>query len=595
MRRSIRESFLLPIKMSSLKDLKAATARRDLAALLHVKPGMLTYAIYKSPEANRYRKFEIKKRHGGEREILAPENGLKLLQRRLSTLLQDCIAEINSLHGHVEDEGRFGIAHGFKRNHTIMTNGRAHVARRYVFNVDLHDFFGTINFGRVRGFFLKDRNFALHPEVATVIAQIACFENKLPQGSPCSPVISNLIAHSLDIHLVRLAAKHGATYTRYADDLTFSTNRPEFPPEIATLKDTHSWIPGVDLERIVTRNGFSFNPSKTRLQYRDSRQEVTGLTVNRKVNVPATYRYTVRAMVDKLFKTGQFEFVHKKRDAQGNVVFENRCVGENKQLLGMLSYIDQVDRFNHKLCTDNGREPASTEGRIALFRRFLYFDTFYAAREPIIVCEGKTDNVYLRCAIKSLATEYPRLIDKGTPPKLEVRFFKHAETRTGHIADLTGGVGGICKLLKNYHEDVTEWFKAPVSKFPVIVLIDNDNGAHSIYEAIAGITKKPKPEGRADFIHVTSNLYVVPTPFGPKKKQTAIEDFFDEHTLATQLNGKTFNRSNKSDDSDKFYGKGAFARDVVAKQANTIDFTKFRAILDRVMKVLDHYEESQKK
>ncbi|WP_412770282.1 hypothetical protein [Ralstonia pseudosolanacearum] len=96
------------------------------------------------------------------------------------------------------------------------------------------------------------------------------------------------------MHLARLAAKHGATYTRYADDLTFSTNRPNFPPEIAISMGAHAWMPGPDLERIVTRNGFGFNPQKTRLQYRDSRQEVTGLTVNRKVNVPAKYRYTHR-------------------------------------------------------------------------------------------------------------------------------------------------------------------------------------------------------------------------------------------------------------------------------------------------------------
>lgn len=580
--------------MSSLKSLKAATTRRELALLLGVKLGMLTYAIYKTPEANRYSKFIIPKRHGGSREILAPSGELKLLQRRLSTLLQDCMSEINSNHGHIEDGKHFGIAHGFKRHHTIMTNGRAHVTRQYVFNVDLHDFFGTFNFGRVRGFFLKDRNFELHPEVATTIAQIACFENKLPQGSPCSPVISNLIAHLLDIQLVRLAAKHGVTYTRYADDLTFSTNKPDFPAEIAVSREANEWVPGVDLERIVERNGFSFNPAKTRLQYRDSRQEVTGLTVNRKVNVPATYRYTVRAMVDSLFKTGKFEFIYKKRDGNGNVVFESRSVGHNKQLLGMLSYIDQVDRFNDKLRTENGLEPDKTDGRLRLFRRFLYFDAFYAAPEPIIVCEGKTDNVYLRCAIKSLASKYPQLIEPGTPSKIKVRFFKYAETRTGKVTDLTGGVGGICKLLKNYHEDVQGWFKAPLPQFPVIVLIDNDKGAHSIYEAIAGITKKPKPLGRASFIHVTSNLYVVPTPLGPDNAFTSIEDFFDKSTLETELNGKKFNRTNKSNESQEHYGKAAFARDVIAKNAGNVDFTKFRVILDRVVTVLDDYETRRK-
>jgi len=577
--------------MSSLKALKAASERRDLAELLSVKLGMLTYAIYKNPEANRYSSFTIPKRHGGNREILAPNGDLKLIQRRLATLLQDCIDEINLARGHVEDGKHFGIAHGFKRKHTVMTNGRVHAKRRFVFNVDLHDFFGTINFGRVRGFFLKDKNFSLQPEVATAIAQIACFGNKLPQGSPCSPIISNLLAHPLDIRLARLAKKYGTTYTRYADDLTFSTNKPSFPVEIASPIDSHDWVPGPELDSIVAENGFSFNPQKTRLQYTDSRQEVTGLTVNRKVNVPAPYRYTVRAMVNTLFKTGKFEFIYKKRNAAGEIIFENRELGKNGQLQGMLSFIDQVDLFNEKLCKDNDREPEKTDGRTLLFRRFLYFDSFFAAQKPIIVCEGKTDNVYLRCAIKRLSAFYPQLIENE---KLKLRFFKYSESRTGRIMDLTGGVGGICKLLKSYHEDVKSYFRAPISQFPVIVLIDNDSGANSIYEAIAGITKKPRPKGQASFIYVTGNFYVVPTPLGPGKTPTSIEDFFDAKTLATELNLKKFNRTNKNVDSDDFYSKAAFAREVVAKNFDSIDFTEFRKILDRVVEVLNDYEVRRK-
>ena len=97
------------------------------------------------------------------------------------------------------------------------------------------NFFPSINFGRVRGFFLKDKHFSLQPPVATVLAQIACFENELPQGSPCSPVISNLIGHVLDGRLARFAKTHKCTYSRYADDITFSTSRKDFPPEIGVL------------------------------------------------------------------------------------------------------------------------------------------------------------------------------------------------------------------------------------------------------------------------------------------------------------------------------------------------------------------------
>jgi hypothetical protein len=169
----------------------------------------------------------------------------------------------------------------------------------------------------------------------------------------------------------------------------------------------------------------------------------------------------------------------------------------------------------------------------------------------------------------------------GKEAKLKVRFFKYSDRRTSVITQLTGGVGGICHLLKNYYEDVRTRFHAPMPKQPVIVLIDNDKGANTVFEAIAGITKKKKPAGIAPFIHVTSNLYVVPTPLGPKKEQSCIEDFFDNATLATPLNGKLFNGKKDADDS-VHYGKSAFALNVVAKDANNIDFKKFHPILEEL-------------
>ena len=578
--------------MSALKELQAAQTLGQLAVLLNIPLRMLAYILYKRNKEELYKKFEIPKKCGGVREICAPTRDLKLLQHRLSELLYTCSVEINTHNRHVEDQEHQGISHGFKPYHSILTNGRAHVTKRFVFNVDLEDFFGSFNFGRVRGFFIKNKNFQLHEKVATGIAQIACYENKLPQGSPCSPVITNLIAHSLDIFLAKLAKSEGATYSRYADDLTFSSNSPEFPENIAIISEAHRWEPGPELQWIVQRNGFGFNEKKTRMQYKDSRQEVTGLTVNRKVNSTVSYRKTVRSMANSLFNSGKFEFIFKKNDEEG-VPQVKKSEGTVKKLIGMLSYIDYVDRFNSKLRDKNKLDPIQTPGRLKLFRRVIYFDKFYALDKPILVCEGKTDNVYLRCAIKSLKSDYPRLIDAGEGV-MKVNFLKYAERRTASVTELTGGVGGLCKLLKNYHEDLTVRFRAPMPKHPVIIFIDNDKGANSVYEAIAGITKRPRPKGKAEFIHVMGNLYVVPTPVSAAMPETAIEDFFDDVTLKKTVDGRGFSRKNDEDDP-KFYGKATFAHKVVAAAADEIDFKGFKPLLDRIVAVVENYDALLKK
>lgn len=392
----------------------------------------------------------------------------------------------------------------------------------------------------------------------------------------------------LDMMLVRLASETGCSYSRYADDLTFSSNKSEFSSRVAQRdgKNQDLWFPGRDLERLVTKAGFSFNDKKTRMQYRDSRQDVTGLVVNRKINVPSTYRYTVRAMVDHALKKGVFERIFKKVDSAG-VETTFRQPGKNRQLIGMLSYIDQVDLFNRKLREENGLDPEDTSGRTELFRRFLYFDAFHAISSPVIVCEGPTDNIYLKHAIKRLAASYPTLTS-GTPAKLNVRLFKYGQRRTSEITQLTGGVGGLCHLLKHYHADFTNKIKAPPPKYPVIVLVDNDSGGRTIYGAIAGITKKPRPTGKEQFIHVVGNMYVIPTPLKSDGSSTAIEDSFDAATLAETLGTKTFSRDPKPDNT-KHFGKTAFAREIVDKKAELIDFSKFSEILDRVIAVIADY------
>lgn len=294
--------------MRIIDRLKSAEKLDDLAKLLGFTPRGLSYIVYKLNPENKYRVFEIAKKSGGTRIINAPEKQLSLLQTRVAGVLHHCVTELQ------QDKPRlWNASHGFQRQKNTISNANPHRRRRFVFNLDIEDFFGSINFGRVRGFFINDNYFKLNPKIATIIAQIACHQNSLPQGSPCSPVISNLIGNILDLRLIALARKTKCTYTRYADDLTFSTNEMLFPTEIATNPHGSTWEVGSSLQKEIEQSGFKINLRKTRMSLRRSRQTVTGLVVNSKVNIKKDYYRFARAMCNSVFTTGEYRLPAKKR------------------------------------------------------------------------------------------------------------------------------------------------------------------------------------------------------------------------------------------------------------------------------------------
>ena len=135
--------------MSSLEKLKFASSRGDLAVLLGYKPKSLAYILYKIRDEDKYTEFSIPKKNGGLRQIKAPNDQLKKLQRRLADLLNNCFDEINK-----KGKKKKSISHGFRRKHSIITNANKHKNKRHVFNIDLEDFFPSIHFGRIQGFFL---------------------------------------------------------------------------------------------------------------------------------------------------------------------------------------------------------------------------------------------------------------------------------------------------------------------------------------------------------------------------------------------------------------------------------------------------------
>lgn len=256
--------------------------RQDIAALLEVTDGSLTYHLFRSDPAERYRTFEIPKRRGGVRAISAPQTALKLIQRKLNQVLVAVYEPRRSIHG-------------FVRDRNIITNATKHVGREWVFNIDLEDFFPTITFARVRAMFMS-KPYGLPAAAATVLAQICCHDGRVPQGAPTSPIVSNMICAPLDAQLRRLAERHRAYYTRYADDITFSCHARRFPNSLA-VPDGVKVVLGLELVAAIEKAGFRVNAAKVRLQHRLGRQEVTGLVVNRKVNVDRRLIRQVRAML----------------------------------------------------------------------------------------------------------------------------------------------------------------------------------------------------------------------------------------------------------------------------------------------------------
>ena len=136
------------------------------------------------------------------------------------------------------------------------------------------------------------------PEAAaSMLANLCCWNQRLPQGAPTSPMISNWICRRLDTQLARLARRNRCVYTRYADDITFSTRRPVLPVEIVKNRVGHDVELGDELLAIITSNWFDVNLRKVWVRSSRECQKVTGIVVNQKVNVTRRYRQSLRAML----------------------------------------------------------------------------------------------------------------------------------------------------------------------------------------------------------------------------------------------------------------------------------------------------------
>ena len=243
----------------------ALKTRKDVANLLDISDRSLRYFLYKRRPENMYHSFDIPKKDGSKRTISAPNRELREVQRKLATVLSSVyVPKV--------------CAYGFIPSKNIIGNAENHVKKRLVLNIDLKDFFHQIHFGRIRGMLISPP-YSIGVEAATTIAQIACLNGQLPQGAPSSPVLTNMVCTPLDNSLMRLAKKTGCVYTRYADDITFSTYSKEFDKALVYAENQKICL-GNELVKVLEKNSFEINPQKISIRSRAIRQEVTGLEHN---------------------------------------------------------------------------------------------------------------------------------------------------------------------------------------------------------------------------------------------------------------------------------------------------------------------------
>lgn len=297
--------------------------------------------------SNRYNKLQIPKKHKkGFRTVYAPQGKLSIILKALNEIL-------NSLY--IPDK----YVSGFIRKRSIADNAYNHIGQQYVLSIDLRDFFEHIKYDRIVQK-LTEKPYSFPTEIARVIAQLTCIVNPkdnsicLAQGSPIAPIISNIVFENIDRSIYNYCCSNFVRYSRYADDLTFSCNQ-----DILHNKGTFMNA----ISTLLLNEHFPINKKKTRLRNRSQRQEVTGIVVNVKPNVPRSFIKDIRNLLYIWEKHGikdvykSFFFHHNKQwqNQKKDVPYVVNYLRGKISYLGLIrgysdnTYIKFTQKFNYLL------------------------------------------------------------------------------------------------------------------------------------------------------------------------------------------------------------------------------------------------------
>lgn len=328
-------SSLLGKKETDIEKLKenqmpVIETDRELADLLQIDYKTLRFLAYHRDVVtfDNYYRFDIPKKDGKTRHIAAPKTQLKMAQRViLDRILQK--AEVSEQ------------SHGFMRSKSVITSAKSHEAGPdLLINIDLENFFPSITFERVRGLF---QSFGYSGYIASLLAMICTYcermaleikgetkyiktsERILPQGSPASPMITNIICRKMDKRINGLCQKLGLNFTRYADDMSFSY--------IGNIQDFAVGSFLNSIRKIIEDEGFHIKEEKTHILRKNNRQYITGIVINNEeIGVPKKWVKTLKASIhnaEKLKESGGCVSVHTKNEISGKIAWL-RSVNETR-------------------------------------------------------------------------------------------------------------------------------------------------------------------------------------------------------------------------------------------------------------------------
>ncbi len=276
-----------------------------------------------------YRSFKINKSNGKKREIKEPLPDLKYVQKWI----------LNNILNKVEVSV---YAKAFVKNRTLKHNAKFHRKQNVVVTLDIKDFFPSITVYDVADIF---KGLGYFENVAFFLANLCCYKSQLPQGAPTSPYLSNLRFREIDDLISSYTKELNIRYTRYADDMTFSG---DFNPHHLINK----------ISGIVHNNRFNINSKKTRVAYKNTRQEVTGIVVNSHLQVPKSKRRDIRQQVYYIKKFGLDSHLTHIQETRSNYLNHllgqiNFCLFVNPRDKEMEQYFEQIKDLAHKQNSDD--------------------------------------------------------------------------------------------------------------------------------------------------------------------------------------------------------------------------------------------------